>query len=79
METYQNVSAMVISAVANIKSLPEEEVSLEDHILYDLYLDSVDLIELLTFVEDELKIVIDDEALEGVTTLASIVDLITDR
>lgn len=72
MNNIDEVNAFLLSEVAKIKSLPRDSVTLNDHILYDLYFDSVDLIDLLTSVEDSLNVVIDDSKLDKFTTLQSI-------
>jgi len=72
MKSIDEVNTYLLAEVAKIKSLPVESVTLESHILYDLYFDSVDLIDLLTSIEYDLNVVIGDDELENFTTLASV-------
>ncbi|MBV7405628.1 acyl carrier protein [Enterobacter sp. ENT03] len=79
MRSIEDISECLISAVVKIKSLPREDVGINSHILYDLYFDSVDLIEFLTEIEDCLNISINDDELGGFTTLDSISRVILAR
>lgn len=72
MKSIDEINTYLLAEVAKIKSLPVESVTLESHILYDLYFDSVDLIDLLTSIEYDLHVVIDDDELDKFTTLASV-------
>lgn len=76
MFTQNEVNDFLISAVSEIKSVPEKSITIKNHILYDLYMDSVDLIELLAMVEGKFKVFFDDDQLDGVDTLESISALV---
>ncbi|POT59481.1 hypothetical protein C3432_01805 [Citrobacter amalonaticus] len=72
MNSIEKVNQYLLSEVAKIKSLPQGSFTIDSHILYDLYFDSVDLIDLLTSIEEDLHVAIDDDELEKFTTLSSI-------
>lgn len=72
MHSIETINEYLLSEVAHIKSLAPGSFTIDSHIIYDLYFDSVDLIDLLTAIEDDLNVVIADDKLEKFTTLLSI-------
>ncbi len=72
MQSIETINEYILSEVTKIKSLPPGSFAIDSHIIYDLYFDSVDLIDLLTAIEDDLNVVIADDKLEKFTTLSSI-------
>ncbi|WP_230350824.1 acyl carrier protein [Lelliottia sp. WAP21] len=72
MKDIEKINMYLLSEVAKLKSLTQGSFGLDSHILYDLYFDSVDLMDLLMAIENDLHIVIQDEDLETFTTLRSI-------
>lgn len=72
MESIEKVNEYLLSTVAKIKSLPKDSFALDSHLIYDLYFDSVDIIDLLTEIEEELNVFIDEDKLEKLTTLQSV-------
>ena len=56
---------------------PAEEIRLEDRLIEDLGIESVDLIALVFDLEDSFGRQLDDEELKGLTTVGSIVDLLS--
>ncbi len=72
MNNIENINTALLSAVAKIKCLPQDSFNINSDIVYDLYFDSVDLIDLLTYIENDLNVVIDDSELENFTTILSI-------
>ncbi|WP_409929189.1 acyl carrier protein [Citrobacter sp. Marseille-Q6884] len=72
MQSIETINEYILSEVTKIKSLPPGSFTIDSHIIYDLYFDSVDLIDLLTAIEDDLNVVIADDKLEKFTTLSSI-------
>ena len=53
-----------------------DSITLETDIANDLGADSLDVVELAMTVEDEFNVVIPDEAIEGLKTVADVVDFI---
>lgn len=52
----------------------KQEVKLESNIKEDLMMDSFDIIMMITALEDEFSITIDEDEFEGVTIVKDIVD-----
>ncbi len=63
----------VVSAVAEVKRLPRERVSL-DSTFAELGMDSLDTLTLLFELESRLRIAIPDEAAKSVRTVRDIVE-----
>jgi len=76
MSSLEQINEYLLSEVAKIKSLPRDTFNINSHIVYDLYFDSIDVIDLLTSIEDGLQVVIDDDELDKFTTLSSIAQTI---
>lgn len=68
----EKVQAM-LSETLNI---PVEKITPDAEIIKDLGADSLDLIELLTQIEDEHGIVIPDEEVEGLKTVGDVVSVL---
>jgi len=64
----EKVQAMLADAL----NLPVEKVLPESKIIDDLGADSLDVVELLSTLEDELGIVIPDEDVESLSTVADV-------
>ncbi len=64
----EKVQAMLAEAL----NIPVEKVTPDANILKDLGADSLDLIELLTQLEDDYGIVIPDDEVEGLVTVADV-------
>ncbi len=56
--------------------ISEDEISMDTHIVDDLGADSLDVVELITSLEDEYGIVITDEAIRELYTVREVVDFI---
>ncbi len=57
----------------------EENIKLESKIKDDLGADSLDLFELISKIEDELDVVIEEEDYSKLVTVGNIVDYITEK
>lgn len=57
----------------------EENIKLESKIKDDLGADSLDLFELISKIEDELDVTIEEEDYSKLVTVGNIVDYITDK
>ncbi len=54
----------------------EDEISMDTHIVDDLGADSLDVVELITSLEEEYSIVITDEAIRELYTVREVVEFI---
>jgi acyl carrier protein len=63
----------VVSAIAEVKHIPPEEVSLEAT-LADLGMDSLDTVTMLFELESRLEIAIPEDAAKSVRTVRDVVD-----
>jgi acyl carrier protein len=59
-----------------VLAVDADKVTLEANFADDLDADSLDLVELVMALEDEFDVTIEEEELEGVTTVAQAVDLV---
>ncbi|MDE6036055.1 MAG: acyl carrier protein [Ruminococcus sp.] len=57
-------------------SVEEDDVTLEANIQDDLGADSLDIVDLITTIEDEFEVSIPDEAVEEIKTVGDIVSYI---
>ena len=64
------------SLIAEQLSVDEDEVTTEANIHDDLGADSLDVVDLITTIEDEFDISIPDEAVEEIKTVGDIVNYI---
>lgn len=62
--------------IAEQLSVEADEVSLESNIQDDLGADSLDVVDLITTIEDEFDISIPDEAVEEIKTVGDIVSYV---
>jgi acyl carrier protein len=59
-----------------VLAVDADKVTLEASFADDLDADSLDLVELVMALEDEFDVSIDEEELEGITTVGQAVDLV---
>ena len=64
---------------ATVLAVDADKVTLEANFADDLDADSLDLVELVMALEDEFDVSIEEEELEGVTTVAKAVDLVRSK
>lgn len=72
----QEIIAKVIEVVDETLEVPESVELSEDTNLKDLGADSFDLLELVTALEDEFSLTMDDEAVGRIETVAQVADAI---
>ena len=65
--------------IADKLSVSEEEVNLESSFIDDLNADSLDIVELIMALEDELEMEIPDEDVEKFTTVGDVVSYINNN
>ncbi|HEY5698714.1 MAG: acyl carrier protein [Acidimicrobiales bacterium] len=62
-----------------VLAVDADKVTLEANFADDLDADSLDLVELVMALEDEFDVSIEEEELEGVTTVSQAVDLVRSK
>ena len=62
-----------------VLAVDADKVTLEANFADDLDADSLDLVELVMALEDEFDVSIEEEELEGVTTVSHAVDLVRSK
>ncbi|ENZ01759.1 acyl carrier protein [Clostridium thermobutyricum] len=65
--------------IAEKLSVSAEEVTLESSFIDDLNADSLDIVELIMALEDELEMEIPDEDVEGFKTVGDVVNYVKDH
>lgn len=63
----------LVKIIAEIKDIPEEQITMESNFEEDLEADSLDIVEMLMMLEDKFKIQIPEEAAEGLKTVGDAV------
>lgn len=69
----------VVSIICEQFDLEEKDVSMETGVTEDLGADSLDLVEVLSAIEDELDVEIPDEVLENMKTIGDLVKYIEEN
>jgi len=64
---------------ADSLSKPVEEVTLTSHFADDLDADSLDLVQMVMDLEEEFDITVDEDELEGITTVGQAFDLVKSK
>jgi acyl carrier protein len=62
-----------------VLAVDADKVTLEANFADDLDADSLDLVELVMALEDEFDVSIEEEELEGITTVSQAVDLVRSK
>ncbi len=69
----------VVSIICEQFDLEEKDVTMETGVTEDLGADSLDLVEVLSAIEDELDVEIPDEVLENMKTVGDLVKFIEEN
>ena len=69
----------VVSIICEQFDLEEKDVTMETGVTEDLGADSLDLVEVLSAIEDALDVEIPDEVLENMKTVGDLVKYIEDH
>ena len=67
------------NCAVSVLSVPAEKVVREASFADDLEADSLDLVELVMALEEEFDVTIDEEELQGVSTVGQAYDLLTGK
>jgi len=70
------VLALVRDRLADILEIEPSEIGEGDSFADDLNADSLDLVELIMALEEEFGVTVEEEELEGITTIGGAYDLI---
>ena len=68
-----NVFEELVKIIAEIKDIPEEQITMESSFEEDLEADSLDVVEMLMLLEDKFNIQIPEEAAEELKTVGDAV------
>jgi len=68
----QNLQERLYALLANQLGLEREDLAPEAHILDDLGADSLDVVELMMAIEESFEIVVPDEEVERLQTIADV-------
>ena len=63
----------LVKIIAEIKDIPEEQITMESSFEEDLEADSLDIVEMLMLLEDKFNIQIPEEAAEELKTVGDAV------
>lgn len=74
MPENDNTAERVIKILASVKHIPQESIQLESKLQEDLHFDSLDVIILLSEMEQEFSLSIPDDAVRHVKTVSDVVE-----
>lgn len=77
--TRDEIFALIRSRLAEMLERDVADITLETRLEEDLEADSLDLVELAMALEEELKLEIPDEELDGIRTVGDTVDFVFGR
>lgn len=77
--THDEIFALIQRRLAELMEREPSQIDEDTKLVDDLDADSLDLVELAMAIEDELKLEIPDELLEGIRTVGDAVDLVSSR
>ena len=68
----------VCAVLADILAVNADDITLDTDILQDLNADSLDVLDIITALEDESDIEVPDDKIEDLTTVGAVVDYVKD-
>ncbi|GGY18224.1 acyl carrier protein [Streptomyces djakartensis] len=77
--TYEAVMRQVVDALADDMKIPREKIVADSHVFNDLGMDSVDLLSVVTLLEDRFDVTILDEETQHMFIVKDIVEIIHNR
>lgn len=69
----------IISIIADLATVPAEDIQPSDHLREDLGMDSITSMELISALAEELDLEIDVEEAIGVTTVGEVISMVEAR
>lgn len=77
MTNHTTIEQRVIRCISRSTGIPVSEITADSHLEGDLDLDSLDRLSVVMDVEDEFGVELADDALESVTTVRGLVELLS--
>lgn len=77
--TRDQIFTLIQTRLAELLEVNTTDINLESRLEEDLEADSLDLVELAMALEEELKLEIPDDDLEGIRTVQDAVELVSER
>ena len=71
--------AKLVEVVVDQLDIDQEKIVEDATFIEDLGADSLDLLQLLTALEDEFELTIPDEQFESISTVGDVLDILTDE
>lgn len=72
----ESIEARVRKALGELNGIEPDTIQPDNDFVVDLNMDSLDLIESVMCVEEELEIELPDERLDGITTVQQLYDVV---
>lgn len=77
MTNHTTIEQRVIRCISRSTGIPVSEITADSHLEGDLVLDSLDRLSVVMDVEEEFGVELADDALESVTTVRGLVELLS--
>lgn len=71
-----SITDRTIKVISNCLGIPEHKITPEKYFIDDLGADSLDVVEIVISIEEEFKILVDEEDAEHITSVQSAIDYI---
>lgn len=72
----QEILAKLVAIIGDMVSIPIDEITPDKSLSRDLEVDSLSMVEIMVFIQDEFGCEITDEAMKKLVTLGDVVDFI---
>lgn len=77
--TFDQLEERTLNLLKLFDKVDPDKVKVESHLINDLGLDSLDVVEIIMAIEDEFALEINDEEAEKVFTVKDIIELLGDK
>ncbi|MEE0867504.1 MAG: acyl carrier protein [Clostridia bacterium] len=75
---FEKIREIIVDVMGNRLHIDADEIGENTEFIADLHADSMDLASIITEVEENFNIEIDDEQLEGIRTIGDVVERISE-
>lgn len=75
----QDILTRLAAIIADMVSVPIEEITPEKTLILDLEIDSLSSVELMVFIQDEFKCKVTDEVMGKFVTLGDVIDFVEEE
>ncbi|CAL4321673.1 acyl carrier protein [Buchnera aphidicola] len=72
----QNIKQKIKKIISKIIETKDKKITSKTHLIHDLKIDSLDIIEMIMAIEEKFNIEIPDEEIENFQTIQSIIEYI---